>query len=456
MTTIREYAFRAMNRRNIVWIYVFIASCLMWGCMYKTKAWDMMEKAESQMQENPDSSLAILSCIDVENLGGREEKARYALLMSMALDKNYVDTTTFDVLQPAIDYYLDCGTPDEKLRTLYYQGRIYQNAGQDDLAMLSFMSAEDLRNEVTDSVVFAHMLLAQATLYVKQYKMRDFIRKNLEAADIYKAKEMNGHALNSYANALDGYIIEGDKEPADSLIDICKSISDDSKNVHDRITSSLLSYVIEFGTTEEVKDAMSNLSPEELSGSDLLEYVRGFVKCKEYDKAMEYLSIIECLPSLRDSMKYASIKVEIFEKQDKIREAWKTYEGFSAMWEEYKLSQLTHDLLFAEREHRLEKEKLLEIQVRDKFIKCVLSGLLILVALSGGLYYNNRLSKSKRFAAEKENDNLRLQHELLNKEKERVELERDKRVLEASNLLLRHKTLMKEKMLVEKELDSKI
>lgn len=27
-------------------------------------------------------------------------------LMFMALDKNYIDTTTFDVIQPAINYYL--------------------------------------------------------------------------------------------------------------------------------------------------------------------------------------------------------------------------------------------------------------------------------------------------------------------------------------------------------------
>ena len=37
--------------------------------------------------------------------------------MSMALDKNYIDTTTFDIIQPAIDYYLSKGNADEKLRT---------------------------------------------------------------------------------------------------------------------------------------------------------------------------------------------------------------------------------------------------------------------------------------------------------------------------------------------------
>lgn len=46
-------------------------------------------------------------------------------LMFMALDKNYIDTTTFDVIQPAINYYLKEGTSDQKERTYYYQGCIF-------------------------------------------------------------------------------------------------------------------------------------------------------------------------------------------------------------------------------------------------------------------------------------------------------------------------------------------
>lgn len=88
------------------------------GCDHKTKAWDTMDKAEVLMDSMPDSALTVLSSIDKNALGDDEEKARYALLMSMALDKNYIDTTSFDVLQPAIDYYLEKGTPDERLRTL--------------------------------------------------------------------------------------------------------------------------------------------------------------------------------------------------------------------------------------------------------------------------------------------------------------------------------------------------
>ena len=102
---------------------------------------------ENMMAERPDSALSVLNGIDSELVTSEAEKARYALLMSQALDKNYIDTTTFDVLQPAIDYYInkDKGTPDEKLKTLYYQGRIYQNIPDFDMAMQTFLKANDFK-----------------------------------------------------------------------------------------------------------------------------------------------------------------------------------------------------------------------------------------------------------------------------------------------------------------------
>ncbi|MDE7471131.1 MAG: hypothetical protein K2M57_06780, partial [Paramuribaculum sp.] len=90
------------------------------------------------MEAHPDSALSILNGIDKSSLNSRKDKARYALLMSMALDKNYIDTTSFDVLQPAIDYYLKNGNADERLRTYYYQGCIFLNKGDRDNAFSSF------------------------------------------------------------------------------------------------------------------------------------------------------------------------------------------------------------------------------------------------------------------------------------------------------------------------------
>ena len=102
------------------------------GCDRHSDLEFKLDAAEQLMQSKPDSALSLLSSIPTSEIKGKKYKARYALLKSIALDKNYIDTTSFKVIQPALDYYLEYGNADEKLRTLYYQGRIFQNQGADD------------------------------------------------------------------------------------------------------------------------------------------------------------------------------------------------------------------------------------------------------------------------------------------------------------------------------------
>ena len=106
-------------------ILLSIAVLTTGSCDRHGTAWNEMDKAESLMDSKPDSALVVLENIPASSVKGKEAAARYALLKSIALNKNCIDTTTFDVLQPAIDYYIKNGSPNEQLRTYYYQGRIY-------------------------------------------------------------------------------------------------------------------------------------------------------------------------------------------------------------------------------------------------------------------------------------------------------------------------------------------
>ncbi len=112
-----------------------------------------LDLADSLMESRPDSALTILDSISAADLSGNAQKARHALLLSMALDKNYVDTTTFDILQPAIDYYPRHGSPDEKLRTYYYQGRIYQNAHLYDEALRAYYDGLEAEHDRLEEIL---------------------------------------------------------------------------------------------------------------------------------------------------------------------------------------------------------------------------------------------------------------------------------------------------------------
>lgn len=406
------------------------------ACDRNTPILEQMDMAENLMNTKPDSALTLLKNIPVTNIKGEEIAARYALLKSMALDKNYIDTTTFDVLQPAIDYYLKKGSPDEKLRTYYYQGRIYQNQGDDDSAMQSFLNGRDLKQVVTDSLLLAHTLVAQGTLYFKQYKTNEFIRNNLEAAKLYGVIGRDIFEIKSYTNALDGYIILNNKSAADSLLSICIPLVQKNPDGEVYLFPSLLSYTIEFCSPDDLKTFLDKYQDLELSKDETMNFARGYSKIGEYDKALNILAEISPAAFTMDSLKYASVKIEILEKQGKYEQALNLYRDYSAMHEGYLNKLISHDLLFSDKKHQLEIENLMKIQDRDRIIWATLCGIFALTILVGWLYYRAYRSKTRRILAEKENENLKLEQDNLRKEKEKAELERDKKILETENLKL--------------------
>lgn len=409
---------------------------LLASCNRNTPILEQMDMAENLMNTKPDSALTILENIPVTNIKGKEIAARYALLKSMALDKNYIDTTTFDVLQPAIDYYLKKGSPDEKLRTYYYQGRIYQNQGDDDSAMQSFLNGRDLKQVVTDSLLLAHTLVAQGTLYLKQYKINEFVQNNIEAARLYGAIGKDIFEIKSYTNALDGYVMLNNQSPADSLLSICIPLVQKNPDGELYLFTSLLSYTIEFCSPDDLKTFLDKYQDLELSKDEIMNFARGYSKIGEYDKALNILAEISPAAFTMDSLKYVSVKIEILEKQGKYEQALNLYRDYSAMHEGYLNKLISHDLLFSDKKHQLEIENLRNIQNRDRIIWAVLCGIFALTILVGWLYYQAYRSKTKRILAEKENANLKLEQDNLRKEKEKAELERDKKILETENLKL--------------------
>ena len=376
-----------MAKRNFVstysllWVLViaFITGSV-FSCTDNSEAEKRLTSAEALMNQHPDSALAILQGIDRSSLSSGKGKARYALLMSQALDKNYIDTTTFDILQPAIDYYTDKGTPDEKLRTFYYQGRIYQNNGDEDNAMLSFINAREITG-VTDTLALAHLLVAQGTLYLRQYKTSDFVANNLEAAKLYGKIGRHILEIDSYAKALNGYVIMDDKAAADSVLSVCVPLIREFPDGEAALFPAMLGYTIDFCSPDEIKTFLDNYKDFELGHDETMDFARGYSKIGESDEALEYISLISPAPNILDSLKYAAVKLDILEKQGNYEQALNLYKDYSAMLERYQNELLTQDLLFADKKHQLEVDVLQERTQKERFVWIALGVILLLIII---------------------------------------------------------------------------
>lgn len=140
--------------------------------------------AESIMGVHPDSALVLIQSIDESPLHSDAIMARYSLLHAMALDKNYIDTTDVTVIMPAVDYYRRHGTPDERLRTYYYLGRIQENAGDLNSAAVTFSIGERAADEATDIQTKGLLYMAFADIYNKtrnRAKEEEYVKKGIKA-----------------------------------------------------------------------------------------------------------------------------------------------------------------------------------------------------------------------------------------------------------------------------------
>lgn len=418
---------------NLIPSLIFII--LLLGCSNNRDSWRKFEIAENLLNTKPDSSLTILESISVGELKTKEEKARYALIMSMALDKNFIDTTNFDVLQPAIDYYLKKGTPDEKFRTYYYQGRIYQNQGNEEEALKSFMDASIYRNEITDSLTLGNLLVAQATIYINQYKTREFINNNIEAANIYSDLGKFNYQIKSLSKAINGLTIEEDKNKADSLINICMQLVESNGIGESDLFSSVLSYLLRFGTTEEISTFLNDNKDLNLHQDDAINFGFGYSKIGDNRKALDYLSSIEISDNLQDSLKLTAVKTEILENAGLYKDALSEYKIFSALLERRQYELIANDLLSVESRYEYEKSKMLEIQRKNNVIWLVLTivfGLLIFLSI---IYYRYKLGKTKNRLINEEKTVLQLEKENLIMQVNKLEAESDslKEIIERQN-----------------------
>ncbi len=438
---------------SILLILALPFSAMLIGCGHKTNAWDKMDQAESIMNTQPDSALTMLSSIDKNRLGDDEEKARYALLMSMALDKNYIDTTTFDVLQPAIDYYTEKGSADEQLRTLYYQGRIFLNKSDFDMAMQCFLKAEDLKNNCTDTLTYANLLVAQGNLYYKSYQINDYILNNLKAANLYCKLKNVSSRQSSLIRALDGCVASQNKHKADSIMEITDSLVEKVPESRETLTLVKLTYKIGFDSKRTIKsfiDTISNLN--ELEDEMKLNIALGYLSLQEPGKANDIFALIDTTGQLGQSLRYLSVKPDILEANKKYYEAIQALKKYYIANETENSSIYSQKTTIAQEHHELKINHLYSLQRKDKQIWLGFCVVLVLIIIIGFIYYQLRLGKKNRIISDEKQSRLRLENKNLQKhnsalelEKHNAELECEKQSLAAENMKLKISQLESEK-----------
>lgn len=105
---------------------------------------------EALMPERPDSALAVLRVLQPRDLPGLHVRPLHALLLSEALDKNYIDLTDDSLALAANRYYGDHGNKLHRLKSWYYLGRIRFNEGNYAEAVICYNKALEYAESLTN------------------------------------------------------------------------------------------------------------------------------------------------------------------------------------------------------------------------------------------------------------------------------------------------------------------
>ena len=400
---------------------LFLVICLA-SCNSHSAQWDTLSQVESYIEEKPDSALVLLEQINTAELSGKEEKAKHALLYSMALDKNFVDKTDFEVLQPAIDYYEDNGSATDKLRTYYYQGRIYQNMGNDALAMDCFVNAIVAGNESDDILTIARTHFAQSKIYYSLFDWDNFIECNKNAADYFK----EAGVLNSYANCLiriiNGYTLKKEPENALHYIEECKRLlSSISQNRLADFYSAYLTYLIDYGREEEIIDVITEyIQTISESRIDWLTISNAYLRVQKYNEILSVLSQYTKGIDIHKDRKYYAVISDAYQNLGEYKKSLEAYEEYIVLSDSIDYAVYTQDTKFVKERHNLELETIKEREAKNRVFLFATIFIILLITILLWIRARLKVNRMEKAFAEQEMEKYRLLYLQMEEERDNL------------------------------------
>lgn len=119
-----------------------LSVCVLLGSCVEKNVSNVFDKVEGYMDVCPDSALLLLEPIPhSEELRGKQ-RADYALLLTQARDKNYLDSLQSDsLIKIAVDYYKNGEDKVKAGKALFYYGKVMHLQDNDTLAIQAYLSA---------------------------------------------------------------------------------------------------------------------------------------------------------------------------------------------------------------------------------------------------------------------------------------------------------------------------
>lgn len=185
---------------KLLLIILFGASLV--GCRSDADIRHRLDTAEEYLQQAPDISLGILQRIDPDMIRGNGIRAEYALLYSMALDKNGIFVESDSLIRIARDYYRRSGDLRRRCLSKYYGGLVQRNRGEAAEALVDYLGAESDCSLLGDHYLLGLLYNEIGEIYCSRYDYSNSLKYARKSYDNYRSAGKTHHC--AYALGLMG------------------------------------------------------------------------------------------------------------------------------------------------------------------------------------------------------------------------------------------------------------
>ncbi|WP_300301084.1 hypothetical protein [uncultured Muribaculum sp.] len=212
-----------------------------------------LARAESLMDEHPDSALVVLQSILPEKLHSRQSNALYALLLTQARDKTYRFDTSDSLISIAVDYYVDNGDWERAAWSHFYRGAVYFNKKDYRSAISEILTARELSYGGGNPYLTAKIHEQIADIYAASFDMSKAISNRHVAAANFRLAGKKLNELYAFVDMAREYGRDGRVERSIALLDSIMQNADTLSNpdLSGYIQDSYIWPLMKSGRTEE-------------------------------------------------------------------------------------------------------------------------------------------------------------------------------------------------------------
>ena len=248
--------------KRVIFLSIFLGILFSSCCNLETKK--KLDSAESLLQPNPDSCLSIMKSIAPYDLKTKEEKARYALLMSAALDKNYIDVASDSLMKVAVDYYSIRNDQRRRMMAHYYQGGILNNAGNYTAAIVALEKAEKDAMALEDHLYAGLILRTKAGIYNNTLNDQASISCLSDAISHFKRLTNPDYAAYAEFGLAISYINSHDFSRAAQQLESVQLYNNDNLNDYSNLKKAVIMVETDADSFEAIR--LFKASPPKLFG----------------------------------------------------------------------------------------------------------------------------------------------------------------------------------------------